>query len=86
MTVRPLTISGIAVKTQPTLSYNSNDKLNLSGLKVTVTYSNGIIKDKTFTELGSDAIYMISGTVVTNGITVLTSAAHNGKPVTVQKP
>ena len=76
-----LTVTGIAVTTQPTkLSYAeaTDGTLALNGMVVTETNNDGSTNTVTFTD-GTAAGYSANPA---NG-TALTNAAHNGQPVTV---
>jgi len=72
------TIAGVAVKTQPALTYTHNDVLNLSALVVTLTYSDNTTLDVPFASFGTYGI----ATVPANGITLVRST-HDSTAVTV---
>ena len=67
------TMTGISVKTQPDLSYNSGDALNLSDLVVEATWESGNSRELTSNEY----------TTSPEDGTPLTVAANNGKTITV---
>jgi len=75
--VKPVT--NIAIKTQPTkLSYTHGDKLDLTGLEVTLTYDDATTED------------VVAANFTAKNITAnpaqndsLTHVTHNGKPVTI---
>jgi len=71
-------VNGIAVKTQPTLSYTAGDLLDLSTMVVTLTYNNGSQTDVAFADFAANDI----STDPLNG-TVLSVAAHDGTRVEV---
>ncbi|MCL2843787.1 MAG: DUF4982 domain-containing protein, partial [Oscillospiraceae bacterium] len=77
LTVTAPVVSGIAVTTQPTLTYTVGDTLDLSGLVVTLTYNNGDTRTVAFADFAA------------NGLTVSPAAGtalaltHNGTPVTI---
>jgi len=72
------TVSGIEVKTQPTLSYTDGSALDLTGMVVTLTYNDTTTLDVAFANFGTHSITANP----TNG-TTLTISSHHGKPVTV---
>ncbi|MDR0247250.1 MAG: hypothetical protein LBI16_02485 [Burkholderiales bacterium] len=72
-------VTSIAVTTQPTtLSYTEGEALNLSGLEVTLSYSDGASVDVLLSDFGTSNL-----TTEPAAGTTLTVAAHNGNPVTV---
>lgn len=73
ITVKPDTMTGISITHEPNMSYNSGDKLNLTGLVVSAQYAS----DNTV-ELGS-GVYATDPAKNTE----LTVAEHNGKRITV---
>ena len=73
ITVKPDTMTGISITHEPNMSYNSGDKLNLTGLVVSAQYANG-----NTVELGS-GVYATDPAKNTE----LTVAEHNGKRITV---
>lgn len=73
ITVKPDTMTGISITHEPNMSYNSGDKLNLTGLVVSAQYASG-----NTVELGS-GVYATD--LAKN--TELTVAEHNGKRITV---
>lgn len=73
ITVKPDTMTGISITHEPNMSYNSGDKLNLTGLVVSAQYASG-----NTVELGS-GVYAIDPAKNTE----LTVAEHNGKRITV---
>ena len=76
----PVVLTGVAVKTQPTLlSYTVGDALDLSGLVVTLSYSDASTHDLTF---GVDDLAAAGVTMSPADGTIL-ALADNGKPVTV---
>ena len=73
ITVKPDTMTGISITQEPNMSYNSGDKLNLTGLVVSAQYASG-----NTVELGS-GVYATDPAKNTE----LTVAEHNGKRITV---
>ena len=73
ITVKPDTMTGISITQEPNMSYNSGDKLNLTGLVVSAQYASG-----NTVELGS-GVYATDPAKNTE----LTVAEHNGKHITV---
>lgn len=73
ITVKPDTMTGISITREPNMSYNSGDKLNLTGLVVSAQYASG------------DTVELGSGVYATDPAknTELTVAEHNGKHITV---
>ena len=73
ITVKPDTMTGISITQEPNMSYNSGDKLNLTGLVVSAQYASG------------DTVELGSGVYATDPArnTELTVAEHNGKHITV---
>ena len=74
ITVKPDTMTGISITHEPNMSYNSGDKLNLTGLVVSAQYASG-----NTVELGS-GVYATDPAKNTE----LTVAEHNGKHITVK--
>ena len=74
ITVKPDTMTGISITQEPNMSYNSGDKLNLTGLVVSAQYASG-----NTVELGS-GVYATDPAKNTE----LTVAEHNGKHITVK--
>ena len=74
ITVKPDTMTGISITSEPNMIYNSGDKLNLTGLVVSAQYASG------------DTAELGSGVYATDPAknTELTVAEHNGKPITVK--
>lgn len=72
-----ISVTGIVVKTQPKLSYNEDDKLDLSALVVTMTTSNGGSYDIGFSGLTG------AGIATSPEHDSVLTAAETGKPVTV---
>ena len=74
ITVKPDTMTGISITSEPNMIYNSGDKLNLTGLVVSAQYASG------------DRVELGSGVYATDPAknTELTVAEHNGKPITVK--
>ena len=74
ITVKPDTMTGISITHEPKMSYNSGDKLNLTGLVVSAQYASG------------DTVELGSGVYATDPArnTELTVAEHNGKHITVK--
>ena len=74
ITVKPDTMTGISITHEPNMSYNSGDKLNLTGLVVSAQYASG------------DTVDLGSGVYATDPAknTELTVAEHNGKHITVK--
>ena len=80
-TYEDISVTGIAIKTQPQLEYNEGQALDLSSIETTVTYSDGTTEDCGF---GDDPTYG-GGTIQyspANG-TILSKASHDGQTVTV---
>ena len=75
------TVTGIAIKTQPTLTYTEGDALDLSGLVLTVTYSDGSTKEVPY-DATDMAFTITGGTAIAHGA-ALSVADHNGKTITV---
>lgn len=73
ITVKPDTMTGISITHEPNMSYNSGDKLNLTGLVVSAQYASG------------NTVEFGSGVYATDPAknTELTVAEHNGKRITV---
>ena len=74
ITVKPDTMTGISITHEPNMSYNSGDKLNLTGLVVSAQYASG-----NTVELGS-GVYATDPAKNTE----LTVAEHNDKHITVK--
>lgn len=74
ITVKPDTMTGISITHEPNMSYNSGDKLNLTGLVVSAQYASG------------DTVELGSGVYATDPArnTELTVAEHNDKHITVK--
>lgn len=74
ITVKPDTMTGISITSEPNMIYNSGDKLNLTGLVVSAQYASG------------DTAELGSGVYATDPAknTELTVAEHNGKRITVK--
>ena len=74
ITVKPDTMTGISITSEPNMIYNSGDKLNLTGLVVSAQYASG------------DTVELGSGVYATDPAknTELTVAEHNGKHITVK--
>ena len=74
ITVKPDTMTGISITSEPNMIYNSGDKLDLTGLVVSAQYASG------------DTAELGSGVYATDPAknTELTVAEHNGKPITVK--
>ena len=78
ITVNAVTVTGVAVKTPQTkVTYNDGDSLDLTGLVVTLTKSNGTTEDVAFVDFGSKGITVSP----TNGAALTTS--NNALTVTV---
>ena len=75
------TVTGIAIKTQPTLTYTEGDTLDLTGLVLTVTYSDGSTKEVPY-DATDMAFTITGGTAIAHGA-ALSVADHNGKTITV---
>jgi formylglycine-generating enzyme required for sulfatase activity len=71
-------VTGIAVKTQPNLTYNHGDTLRLQELVVTLSYDSGEPEDVTFANFASRVIT----TNPAHGVT-LSHTTHNNTPVVV---
>jgi len=69
---------GLAIKTQPKLSYSDGDALDLSALVVTLTYEDGSTEDVAFADFAANEIT----TDMANG-KVLSRDTDNGKTITV---
>ena len=78
-------VTGIAIKNQPIhLVQGEGYELFLSGLSVTLAYSKGPNEDVNLSSFAAKNIgTYIGGAVVTDEVTVLSYALHNGKPITV---
>lgn len=74
------TVTNITVHTQPKLSYNIGDKLDLSALVLTVTYDIGSPANVAFANL-TGAAFEIDGRAVVNSDTLY--SAQNGKGITI---
>ena len=74
ITVKPETMTGISITSEPNMIYNSGDKLNLTGLVVSAQYASG------------DTAELGSGVYATDPAknTELTVAEHNGRRITVK--
>jgi len=73
------TVTGIAVKTQPTnLTYTHGDQLNLAGLVVTLTYSDTTAEDVAVTDFTAKNI-----TASPDQDDDLVHLTHNDQPVTI---
>jgi len=98
VTVAPVTVTGITVKTAPSkVSYTAGEALDLSGLVVTLTKSDSNTEDVAFADFGTKGItaspangktLAITDTTVTlthtaSGKTVTQSITVNPAPVTV---
>ena len=71
-------VESVAVKTQPTkLSYKAGEKLDLTGLVITVTYEDKTTKDIAFADFETNKVTTNPG----NGIVLASS--NNEKPVTI---
>ncbi len=59
-------VDSLTIKVQPTLDYTVGDALDLSGLQVTVNYSDASSEDVAFTDFGAKglAVDMASGTIL----------------------
>ncbi len=78
---KTVTLSGISVTTQPTLSYQSGASLDLTGLKITATYSDNSTKEIAYAE-NSGMTFSIDSTTISNG-SALNKTDHDGKTITV---
>jgi hypothetical protein len=73
-------VTGISIKNQPSnLAYTHGNTLNLTGLVVTLTYSDTTTEDVSFADFASKSI---TATPAHGGS--LSHTAHNGQPVAVQ--
>ena len=79
----PEHVEKMVVTTQPKLSYTEGDKLDLSGLVVTLTDNQGATRNVPFTDADFSGRYKITATPE-NG-TGLTASDHNGKTVKLTK-
>ena len=79
----PTHVVSMSVKTQPKLSYTEGDRLDLTGLVVTLTDNQGATIDVPFTDADFNT-YGITATPANR--TSLTVADHNEKPVILTKP
>ena len=84
LTVTPA-VSGIAIKEQPRLTYSDGQPLDLSGLEVTLTYSNGTKEDVTFSPSNFSAKGIsatpVHGTVLTrafDGVSIVVYCNGHG--------
>lgn len=71
-------VASVEVYTQPTLTYNSGDALDLSDLAIKVTYANGAVKYIKYANFAANNVTVNYA----NGAT-LTTSADNGKSVVV---
>ena len=76
----PENVKTITVKTQPKLEYTEGEKLDLTGLVVTLTDNQGLTKDVAFADFESNGI-----TAAPANATELTVAVNNGKAVELTK-
>ena len=86
LTVAPITVTGITITKQPDLVYLEGISLNLNGLVVELTYSNGTKEDVEAFNFAAKEITTYINSVAVDGIssgTVLSIAAHNGQRITV---
>ncbi|WP_319506678.1 PGF-pre-PGF domain-containing protein [uncultured Methanolobus sp.] len=80
-----VTIDSIAVKTSPTTVYNEGAELDLSGLEVTLTYSDASTEDIGFADFGTNDLttYPVNGTALTTAnSTVTITHGTSGENVT----
>jgi hypothetical protein len=89
ITVKPITVTGVAIKTPPAkLVYNDFEQLELAGMTVTLTKSDGSFKDVALADFGANGITTepINGTVLRTTIASV-AVSVNGKtasqPITV---
>lgn len=71
----------ISVTTQPTLSYQSGASLDLTGLKITATYSDNSTKEIAYAE-NNGMSFSIDNTAISHG-SPLNKTDHNGQKITV---
>ncbi|MGE7112301.1 bacterial Ig-like domain-containing protein [Lysinibacillus sp. NPDC047702] len=89
ITVTPITVTNVAVKTAPTkVSYNVGDNLDLTGLVVTLQKSNGSTEDVGFADFASKGITVspTNGTALTmsnNTVTITVSGKTVTQAITV---
>ena len=76
----PENVKSITVNTQPKLEYTECEKLDLTGLVVTLTDNQGLTKDVAFADFAANGIE-----VAPANATELTVAANNGKAVELTK-
>ncbi|ERT62974.1 S-layer homology domain-containing protein [Peptoniphilus sp. BV3AC2] len=76
----PENVKSITVNTQPKLEYTEGEKLDLTGLVVTLTDNQGLTKDVAFADFAANGIE-----VAPANATELTVAANNGKAVELTK-
>ena len=81
-----VSVTGISVSKQPfDLLQNEGYPLDLSGLSVLLTYSDGTKKEIPVSDFAANNIvmYVGSGTVVTHNVTVVSYELHNGRTILV---
>ncbi|MCL2462749.1 MAG: cadherin-like beta sandwich domain-containing protein, partial [Defluviitaleaceae bacterium] len=75
----PVVLTDVSVATQPKLAYAELDKLDLSGLSVTLSYSDGTSRSVGYADFAANGITLAySNGKPAAGSDVLTAAAHNG--------
>ncbi|MCL2629957.1 MAG: hypothetical protein FWD49_00350 [Firmicutes bacterium] len=74
------TVTGIAVQTQPALTYTHGQNLNLSALVARLSHNDGTNKDVSFANFASNSPAIT--TSIANS-TALSRTAHNGQTITV---
>lgn len=76
----PENVKSITVNTQPKLEYTESEKLDLTGLVVTLTDNQGLTKDVAFADFAANGIEAAPANA-----TELTVAVNNGKAVELTK-
>ena len=75
------TVTGITIKTQPKLTYTEGDTLDLTGLVLTVTYSDGSTREVPYN--AAEMTFAITGgTSIAHGA-ALNVDGHHGRTITV---
>ena len=89
ITVKPITVTAVAIKTPPAkLVYNDFEQLELDGMTVTLTKSDGSSKDVALADFGANGITTepINGTVLrttVSSIVVSVNGKTTSQPITV---
>ena len=82
------TVTGIEIKTQPTLVYTEGEALDLTDLEVTLTYSDETTKDVVFADFGTNGltVSLANGAILTlgdDGATLTVTHTDIEEPVTI---